>query len=205
MSRDIRRMLTEIRASLDAHPREALTEILAQLFKEYVVDGPAPVGAGAALLLNARTEIDGMSFPQLMQWLQSHHDAPELGQFEVQGDRVLVRVGGRLTAIDAPGAVAPVAAPVAPAPAPVAPPLTSVRAMPISTTPAVNTAPPRPAPASAPTPAPRGVAATPDNPTQPAPQPVASPQPAPAQSQPSAPRADDAGEAANRFSYLEVD
>lgn len=193
MSRDIRKMLAEIRSSLDAHPREALTEILAQLFKEYVVDGPAPVGAGAALLLNARSEIDGMSFSQLIAWIQSHHDAPELGQFEIQGDRVLVRVAGRLQPIDAPGAQpsAPVAAS---APAPVATQAT-VRPMPVSQTPPVNTGRPAAAPSR-----PAGQASTPDNPTQPSGQPAA----APAAADKAAPR-DDSGDPASRFSYLEVD
>lgn len=197
MSRDIRRILTEIRSALDAHPREALTEILSQLFKEYVVDGPAPVGAGAALLLNARTEIDGMSFPQLIQWLQSHHDAPELAQFEVQGERVLVRIAGRLTPLDATTAPQPVPAPapVASPPPPAAPQAVqaAVRPMPVSTTPPVNTAPPRPQPAGQP--------ATAANPTQPAPQPAA---PAPAAQPAAAPR-EESGEAASRFSFLEVD
>ncbi len=201
MSRDIRKMLAEIRSSLDAHPREALTEILAQLFKEYVVDGPAPVGAGASLLLNARSEIDGMSFSQLIAWIQSHHDAPELSQFEIQGDRVLVRVAGRLQPIDAPGAAPSASPPVAAsAAAPVATQAT-VRPMPVSQTPPVNTGRPAPAPAAAAPSRPVGQASTPDNPTQPSGQPAAA---APAAADKAAPR-DDSGDPASRFSYLEVD
>ena len=39
MSKDVKRMVAEIRHALDAYPREQLQEILAYVFKEYVVEG----------------------------------------------------------------------------------------------------------------------------------------------------------------------
>src|SRR6185369_13443711 len=106
--------------------REELVEILTYVFKTYVVEGTSPLTPGAGAQLDARSELDGLSFAQLITWLQQHLDAPELALFEVQGDRVGVRVGGRSVAIEAPRQE-PVALPpppvAAPVPAPVAAPV----------------------------------------------------------------------------------
>ncbi len=122
--RAIRMVVDQIRGALEGYQREELIEILTYVFKTYVVEGGSPLVTGAGVQLDARSELDGLSFAQLVTWLQQHLDAPELALFEVQGDRVGVRVGGRSVAIEAPRQepVAPpppvVAAPVA-APAPV--------------------------------------------------------------------------------------
>src|ERR1700751_2631956 len=94
MSKDVKRMVGEIRQSLEAYPREQLVEILSYVFKEYVVGGAAPI-AGTTALSDSRTGVAGLSFAELMTWLQLHLDVPELAQFEVQGTRVQLRSGGR--------------------------------------------------------------------------------------------------------------
>jgi hypothetical protein len=127
--RNLRLIVDELRSALDKHTREELAEMLGYLFKEYVI-GVAPAQAGAGALLDAKSELDGLSFAQLITWLQQHLDVPELALFDVQGARVSVRAGGRPIAIsaDAPEPVAappppaPVIAPTTPPPAPVAPP-----------------------------------------------------------------------------------
>src|SRR5437762_3277290 len=115
----VRELAGEIREALERFPREALVEILTYVFKEYVVEGPAPIGSAPAIL---RDELDGMSFADLIRSLQLWLDLPELALFEVQGERVLVKIGGRQIALEVasrpdpgpPGAVAP--QPVQPVP-----------------------------------------------------------------------------------------
>jgi hypothetical protein len=141
----IRRALGDIRRALDSFSRDALAEVLALVFKEYVLEGQQPMASGANVL-DARADIEGMSFPELIVWLQTHVDCPELALFEVSGADVSVRADGRTIRLQA-RAAAPVAA--ATAPAPVAP--------------AVTPTPPRPAAATAApaTPAPPAQAAAP--------------------------------------------
>ena len=176
-------MVGEIRQSLEAYPREQLVEILSYVFKEYVVEGAAPI-AGTTALIDARTELEGLSFAELMTWLQLHLDVPELAQFEVQGTRVFVRSGGRALPVEAPRVEPPPAPVVAPAPPPpVAAPAVTTRPLP--------SAPPSPAPPpqqpSAP-PASATPTAPPANPAQPASE-----------------QKEEAGTSASRFSWLEVD
>src|SRR5262245_48081687 len=98
--REIRRMVGEIRGALDSQPREALVEILTYVFKEYVVEGSTPLASGAGAILDARTELEGLSFAQVVTWLQTHLDLAELRLLEVAGERVSVRAGGRLVPIE---------------------------------------------------------------------------------------------------------
>jgi hypothetical protein len=187
--RDIRRIVGEIRGALDAHPREALVEILTYVFKEYVVEGSTPLASGAGAILDARNELEGMSFAQVVTWLQTHLDHPELRLLEVQGERVSVRVGGRPVPLEAQTQAEPLPPPRATAAA-AAP---TANAMPVTPTPPVATAP-RPAPAAAP------ANAAPQN--NPAPAPNAAAQNNPAQP---ATKEEPAAEGSSRFSLLEVD
>ena len=116
----VRDLVGDIRDSLERFPREALVEILTYVFKEYVVEGAAPLSTNAAPL---RDELEGQSFGELIRGLQLRLDLPELGLFEVQGDRVLVRIAGRQMAIETSASRAePMAPQVAPAPMNVPPP-----------------------------------------------------------------------------------
>ncbi|MCA1662768.1 MAG: hypothetical protein LC659_00575 [Myxococcales bacterium] len=183
MSQDIKRMVAEIRGALDQYPREQLQEILAWVFKEYVVEGGGAPAQGALAMLDARTELEGLSFAELVTWLQLHLDVPELAALEVQGPRVSVRAGGRSIAIE-------VAAPVAQPPA----------TQPPTSAPAATTTPAIPPPQAMP-------------PTNPPASSHAAPPPSPANSAvaaPTTPAADGKSEenkddAASRFSWLEVD
>ncbi len=93
-------MVAEIRGALDQYPREQLQEILAWVFKEYVVEGGTAPAQGALAMLDARNELEGLSFAELVTWLQLHLDVPELAALEVQGARVSVRAGGRAIPIE---------------------------------------------------------------------------------------------------------
>jgi hypothetical protein len=143
----IRRALDEIRKALDSYPREGLAEILAIVFKEYVVDSAQPMASGAQVL-DARTDLEGMSFAELVVWLQTHLDVPELALFEVSGSDVSVRADGRTVRVRAQAAAPappPVAAQPAPQPAPApprAPASTSIPAQPTAAAPPVNPAAP---------------------------------------------------------------
>lgn len=178
MSKNIKRMVGEIRAALDAYPREQLQEILTYVFKEYVVEGGAAPAQGAMAMLEARTELEGLTFAELVTWLQLHLDVPELAQFDVQGERVTVRAAGRAIPIEAARQPEPVAPVVAPPPV-------------AATAPAVAAVP---TPAAAPTLAPASSAPA-SMPTQP------SPTAAPKQSS----TEEKKEEPSSRFSWLEVD
>jgi len=160
--RNLRLLVGEIRSALDGYQRQDLVEVLTYVFKEYVVEGASVLPSGSGAALDARTELEGMTFAQVVTWLQRHLDLPELSQFEVEGTRVSLRSGGRAVPVEAPRAE-----PVAPPPARVV----------VAATPA--------APAPAPTVAAPQHAASPLAPTAPAP--VAAPAPAaqPAREEPS--------------------
>ena len=154
MSKDLKKMIAEIRGALDQYPREQLQEILAWVFKEYVVEGGAAPAQGALAMLEARTELEGLSFAELITWLQLHLDVPELAAFEVDGARVSVRAGARSIPIEVarhaepPPVAAPAPAVAAPAPrAPVAPPPQPMPP-PVTPTPSHAVPPPSPPPAA---------------------------------------------------------
>jgi hypothetical protein len=180
VSKDVKKMVADIRQALDAYPREQLQEILAYVFKEYVVEGGAP-STGALSMLDARSELEGLSFAELMTWLQLHLDVPELALFEIAGGRVHVRAGGR--AIPLEGARAPEPLPAPP----------TVLAQPSAPQPM-----PPPQPTTAPTP-------STVNPPPPAANAPASSQPKTQQPTTPEEKKDEAGAPASRFSWLEVD
>lgn len=105
----IRRALGDIRRALDSHSRESLAEVLAIVFKEYVVEGGAPIASGGQVL-DARSDLEGLTFPEVIVWLQTHLDLPELGLLEVSGATVSVRINGQSQRLEV-RAPAPVAAP----------------------------------------------------------------------------------------------
>ena len=202
MSKDLKKMIAEIRGALDQYPREQLQEILAWVFKEYVVEGGAAPAASALAMLDARTELEGLSFAELVTWLQLHLDVPELAQLEVANGRVHVRAGGRAIPIEA--ARAPEPLPVA-APAPA--PSTAPAAAPNPLAPTAGAVPipsPQPMPPSRPTPSTPAASPQPMPPPNP---PVPSNQAPPQQpaNQPASEQKSEEGTAASRFSWLEVD
>ena len=116
---DLRQIAENIQEALAGYDRDALLEMLTYVFKEYVVEGAPPVLVSQ---VDGIDGLEGLSFARLIETLQSRLDVPELGQFQVSGDQVLVRVGGVLTPIDdgdpraaAPPRPAPAAARQAPA------------------------------------------------------------------------------------------
>jgi len=147
--RNIRLVVGEIRGSLERYGREELVEILTYIFKEFVVEGGTPLGSGAGAVLDARSELEGMSFSQVVTWLQTHLDLPELGLLEVAGGRVSVRAGGRLVPLDAAPAQAAPTPVAAPAPVAAPPPTTTT----ISSAPILAPTANAPAPAAPPAPA----------------------------------------------------
>ncbi len=180
----IRRALGEIRRALDSYPREGLAEILALVFKEYVVEGHQPLASGGHVI-DARSDLEGLSFAELVVWLQTHLDHPELALFEVSGADVSVRVDGKLSRLvgrPAPGASGPAAA--------------GPNASPPSA-PVVSATGPARAPASTAVPAQSSSA------------PVPAPLPVPAAQAPAAAAAphkeESTAETGTRFSLLEVD
>jgi hypothetical protein len=193
VSKDLKKMIAEIRGALDQYPREQLQEILAWVFKEYVVEGGAAPAQSALAMLDARSELEGLSFAELVTWLQLHLDVPELAALEVQGARVSVRAGGRSIPIE-------VAAPVAHPPAATTPAATT---SPAATTPPAATttrAIPPPQPMPPPNPQPSSHQAPPPSP----PNTPAAPPPTPA-ADANAKTEEQKDDAASRFSWLEVD
>lgn len=101
-------LVGDIRQAVERLPHDQLVDILVYVFKEYVVEGPAPVGAFAAPAPDA---LAGMSFAEVVRSLQLRLELPELELFEVQGERVSVRLQGRLVPLSAAPAH-PAAAPL---------------------------------------------------------------------------------------------
>jgi outer membrane biosynthesis protein TonB len=206
MSKDVKKMVGEIRGALDKYPREQLQEILAYVFKEYVVEGSPASATGALAMLDARTELEGLSFAELVTWLQLHLDLPELALFDVTGGRVQVRAGGRAIALEAPRVAEP--PPVQPQPPSVQ--ATAVQSTPLQVSPASTPQPmppqPRanPTPASTPQPMPPPIAPTPSHQAPPAAPLNQAPAP-PAAAQDKDKQDEAAAAPANRFSWLEVD
>ncbi len=202
---NIRDLVGDIREALDRFPREALVEVLTYVFKEYVVEGPAPIATAPAEI---HDDLAGQSFAEVIRSLQLKLDLPELGLFEVNGDRVTVKIGGRPMAIEAAGSRAE---PLPPAAAPPPPMVTPVRGI---TTASVSL------PSATPgtsreevqltgTPGPRAVPVG-AQPPAPAPAPAAAPQaPAttPARVAPAAkpPTDDIKPDSTDRFGKLEID
>lgn len=146
-------LVGDIREAVERLPKEALADILVYVFKTYVVEGPAPLGASAPIV---RDELEGMSFAEVVRALQLRLDLPELELFEVQGERVSLRVQGRSIPVEAraaqpePPQPAPPPAPVASPPAPV----TSLPARSAANPPAPTLASPAPVAVSSPKPEP---------------------------------------------------
>ena len=183
--RDLRGLVSEIRGALDAYSKESLAEILTYVFKEYVVEGPLPLAGSASSTVEARSELEGMTFAQVVSWLQLHLDLPELALLDVQGERVSLKLGGQLVPLQAQATRPEPAAAPPPVAAPPAPPpqatRTDARQMPVTQTPPVQSAPPRPA-----APPPAGAAAQ------------------PAEQKPAEAKKDEPSDS-SRFSLLEVD
>jgi hypothetical protein len=98
---DLRLIAGNIREALADYDREALLDILTHVFKEYVVESPPPILTHAAERIE---DLEGLSFAALITALQTRFDHPELELFQVEGERVGVRVQGvlqPLTAADA--------------------------------------------------------------------------------------------------------
>lgn len=211
---DLRELAANVKDAFGEMDRETLLEILTFVVKEYVVEGPPPMLVHQAETL---ADLQGLTFAQLIQALQTRFDHPELSMFAVDGDQVSVRVGGvmqPLLAARQPMGAQPAAAP---------PPQPGVRVVETS----VQQRPPAPAPAqqgSAPPPTrgvslrgrPQGEAAGEAPPQQQqAQQPPAAAgaqgqQPPAQQGQPGAPEQKDKPEgsgddASARFSLLELD
>jgi hypothetical protein len=160
-------LVGDIREAVERLPREQLVDVLVYVFKEYVVEG-APLSS--AMPTPLPDDLAGMSFAEVVRSLQLRLDLPELELFEVQGERVCVRLQGRPVPLEVTPARAeplPAAAPTPPAPAagPVAAPAATQQSARVAT----QQTPP---PAAVST-----IATTGD---APAPAPAATQQPAPA-------------------------
>ena len=103
---DLRQIATNVKDALADCDRETLLDLLTFVLKEYVVEGPPPM-----LMHQAETiaDLGGLSFAQLVVALQTRLDLPELALFAVDGERVSVRVGGVMQALDASRAAPPAA------------------------------------------------------------------------------------------------
>lgn len=226
---DLRRQIREIHEALGRFEREQLIEILTHLFRTYVMEGASLAPPPPSTLAD---ETAGMTFPQIIERLQLRSDLPELQLFEVQGNRVSVRIEGRLMPLELPTARSE--APPRPVvvanlmPAPPSIPVAEVRAAAPAPAPAPGVMPAgeagsaRPeggARAASPMGSARATSARPAAPPAaaassgaggrpsapaPAPAPAAAPAPAPAAPKPESRPAEDTGQG-GRFGLLEID
>jgi hypothetical protein len=207
---DIRDLVTNVRDAFADADRETLLEVLTFVVKEYVVEGPPPMLIHQAETLS---DLQGMTFAQLVSALQTRFDHPELAMLVVDGEQVGVRVGGVVHPL-LPGRTPPPGVTMVDTRPP---PQPGVRVVEANLAPRPPAAPPAPQPGQAPPPS-RGLsvrgqpgaapaaAATPAAPAQAPAQPA---QPA-APAAPAAPDKPDKPEGAGddasaRFSLLELD
>jgi hypothetical protein len=117
---DLRQIAASLRESLDGLEREALVDILTYVLNEYVVEGPAPLGAAQVEKLE---DLAGLSLAGLISALQTRLDVPGLEMFRVEGEEVRVQTASGLVSIQ-PGrpASATMPMPMAPTPAVATPP-----------------------------------------------------------------------------------
>ncbi len=226
---DLRRQTKEIQDALSRFDREQLVDILVHVFRTYVLEG-ASLSSASVSAPPIADELQGLSFPQVIERLQLRLELPELQLFELQGGRVHVRVDGRLQPIELPTARgdAPshlqvqVAPPSSPAAAPPRVPGVEVREVvmpPAAAASATQSASSRPDPrpgavratsasaSASPAATPRPAAAAASAPSGPAP---ASPSTAAPAAPPAPPKPDRAPEptgtgGAGRFGLLEID
>ncbi len=88
---DLRELAANVKEAFAEMDRETLLDILTFVVKEYVVEGPPPMLVHQAETL---TDLQGKTFAQVIQALQTRLDHPELSMFAVDGEQVSVRVGG---------------------------------------------------------------------------------------------------------------
>ncbi len=209
---DLRELAAHVKDAFGEMDRETLLDILTFVVKEYVVEGPPPMLVHQAETL---ADLQGLTFAQLIQALQTRFDHPELSMFAVDGEQVSVRVGGVMQPLLAARQPMGAAPPAAELPRPQA----GVRVV-ETTLQQRPAAPVPPQPASAPPPArglsirgrPQGEGAPEAPPQQQQatqPQPGNQTQPPPqGQAQPRAPeekKPDSGDDASARFSLLELD
>jgi hypothetical protein len=88
---DLREIATNVKEAFADADKETLLDVLTFVVKEYVVEGPPPMLMHQAETLS---DLQGMSFAQLIAALQTRFDHPELAMFVVDGESVGVRIGG---------------------------------------------------------------------------------------------------------------
>jgi len=96
---DLRDLASNVKDAFSEMDRDALLEILTFVVKEYVVEGPPPMLVHQAETLS---DLQNLSFAQLITSLQTRFDFPELSMFVVDGDQVGVRIGGVVQPLLAP-------------------------------------------------------------------------------------------------------
>ena len=88
---DLREISTNVKEAFADADKETLLDVLTFVVKEYVVEGPPPMLVHQAETLS---DLQNMSFAQLISALQTRFDHPELAMFVVDGESVGVRIGG---------------------------------------------------------------------------------------------------------------
>ena len=113
---DLRQVGQNIGEALAGYDRDALLSILTYVFKEYVVQGPPPLLVHQA---ESISDLEGLSFAELITALQTRLSTEELALFTVEGDQVSVLVDGgrkalspqRVPAVRDPALTVPPASP----------------------------------------------------------------------------------------------
>lgn len=115
---DPRQISGQLRAALEAYDKAQLADMLAHVFKDYVLEAAPPLRVSGSV----DDEVDALAsltFVDLIAQLKARLDLPELDLFRIENGRVLVSTGDGLVPVVAGSARE--AEPVAP-PAPEAPP-----------------------------------------------------------------------------------
>lgn len=101
-------LYAELDTATAEYERAELVGLLRDLIREYVIERGLPTGAPTA----TTPDLSSLDFPRLITWLKRNLSLPELGLFEVDGDRVIVQADGpRVLGADRPAMPPPPRAP----------------------------------------------------------------------------------------------
>ncbi len=92
-------LYAELDTATAEYDRAELVGLLRDLIREYVIERGLPTGAPTA----TTPDLSSLDFPRLITWLKRNLSLPELGLFDVDGDRVIVQADGpRVLGADRP-------------------------------------------------------------------------------------------------------
>lgn len=93
--RDFGLMAREMREALDHYSREELADLLTHITRVFVIEGASPVQVDHEAAPSGLSDLEGLTFAQLVLHLQMNLPHPELQRLRVSGPEVWIESEGR--------------------------------------------------------------------------------------------------------------